>query len=387
MLRFLAPLLLLAPAACSSGPSEEERTLGLFHAVAYAFEKYNAEYALQNGAGVERVAVEMRRLVDENFDRVVEGLASPDPQRQADAAFALGFSKNPGAQAVLSGAAGAGVPEVRGNALAALGMLGRRDAPMEVYARALRDPAEPVRTGALFGLRNLLGEASEVGSNGLLDLVHEKLSDPEMRVRNEALILLRRLKRKESLPFLLGRPVRDLDPLVRSNAALTVAALGREAAPATPHLIEMLRDEHSKVVESAMVALNHIHEKDFDRSYGTWRDWYEDEQRHFYTCAEHRELILAAPGDCPTCRKRLERLPRDPGRKADLGAVVYGCPDHPEVQTTAPARCGKPGCGKELAPRKPEAVPHSCPEHPEVVTTGPAKCGKAGCGKDLVPKK
>ena len=53
--------------------------------------------------------------------------------------------------------------------------------------------------------------------------------------------------------------------------------------------------------------------------------------------------------------------------------------------TTTPSKCGVPGCGKDLVPKRPEPVIYSCPDHPDNVTVGPAKCGKPGCGKDLLP--
>jgi hypothetical protein len=34
------------------------------------------------------------------------------------------------------------------------------------------------------------------------------------------------------------------------------------------------------VVDEAWAALGRIHGKDFDRSYGAWRGWYEEEERN-----------------------------------------------------------------------------------------------------------
>jgi len=79
-------------------------------------------------------------------------------------------------------------------------------------------------------------------------------------------------------------------------------------------------------------------------------------------------------------------------RKADGSSpppapALYVCPDHPEVQTTTAAKCGKPGCGKDLVLKKPDPVTFACPDHPEVQTSTPSKCGKPGCNKDLLPRK
>jgi hypothetical protein len=145
-------------------------------------------------------------------------------------------------------------------------------------------------------------------------------------------------------------------------------------------------------VEATWAALNRIHEKDFDRSYATWRDWYEDEQKVHYTCLEHKEVSELNPGLCPKCRNRLERINREGLRKLEPPPAIvppglYVCPDHPEILTTTPTKCGKPGCGKDLVLKKPDPVIYTCPDHPEILTTTPTKCGKPGCAKDLVPKK
>ncbi|RPH38536.1 MAG: HEAT repeat domain-containing protein, partial [Planctomycetota bacterium] len=223
---------------------------------------------------------------------------------------------------------------------------------------------------------------------------HEALGDPDAHVRTEALIVLRKMRRKESVAVILGTVVKDPEPQVRAASALALAGIGREAKEATPFLVEMLKDEYHRVVEGAWVALNKIHDKDFDRSYATWRDWYEDEQRVVYTCLQHPEVTETSPGVCPKCKVKLERISREGVRKTvqqDPAVVptpaLYVCPEHVEILTTSPAKCGKPGCGKELVPKKPDPVTYSCPEHTEILTTTPAKCGKPGCGKDLIPKK
>jgi len=382
-LRILAPVLIaLAASGCSSGPSSEEITLDIFSRIAFLFEHYNAALSNQDPLRLEGITSELRRLVAVHYPRVLGGLASADSVVRADAAFALGFSREQGAISPLSAAATDPDVAVRSNAIASLGMLAFDEIPSEPFARAMEDPVREVRLAALFGLRPLVDETKD---RGLLGKIHAKLTDPDSFVRNEAIILLRKTKRRESVDVLLGKPIRDPDPLVRSNAALTLGVIGAASLPANPFLIEMLRDEEAKVVDSAWRSLNRINEKDFDRSYATWRDWYEDEQRHFYTCFDHREQILALPGDCPVCRKKLERLPKDGGKKADPPPVLYGCVEHPEVQTTAPARCGR--CGKDLVIRRPDRAAYLCPDHPDVITATPARCGRVGCGKDLVLRK
>jgi hypothetical protein len=377
-----AALLLAVAAGCSSGPASDDITPEVFSRIAFLFAHYNAALEHQDPRGLEGVTTELRRLVTAHPTKIAAGLSSPDPSIRADAAFAMGFSKEAGSVAPLILAASDPDVSVRANAIASLGMLGLDTVPTEPFVAALDDSEWKMRVAALFGLRPIVDEGQD---RGLLPKIHERTGDPDPNVRNEATILLAKLRRAESVAVLLGKPVHDVNARVRANAALSLGAIGLPAREANAFLIEMLRDEDPGVVERAREALNRINDKDFDRSYATWRDWYEDEQRHFYTCLEHREVSSIMAGECPVCKKKLERLPRDSGRKPEPPPVVFGCPDHPEVLTTSPAKCGK--CGKDLMIRRPEAVAYYCPDHPDVVTGTPAKCGRAGCGKDLVLRK
>ncbi len=384
MTRVLAALLLLpACSSCRSGPSEDRKVGDIFDRIAVLRARLDRAYATQEIPRIRPEAVELTALVRANYDRIAEGISAEDRARRMDSAFALGFSDNKAAIAPLVAAASDPDWEMRFNAIAALGILGYDEVPAEPFRRLLEDESHRVRHAALFGLRHVLSAEND---RGLLDPIHRRLADTVMDVRNEALIVLQKLRRKESVGPITTRSLKDSEWMVRANAARALGAIGKEAVPSTPNLIEMLRDEDTGVVEWAWKALNLIHEKDFDRSYHTWRDWYEDEMRHSYACLEHKEVASERPGDCPSCKRKLERLPRDSGRKPEPGPTVYACPDHAEVQTASPARCGKPGCQKELVPRRLE-VTYACPDHPEVATSTPAKCGKPGCGKDLIPKK
>jgi len=413
-----AILLLLGAGGCAGvSRSVEERPLDLFPRIALLFERYNDALARSDEARCAELGAELTRLVDSRFEEVAEGLAGKDAQIQCDAAFALGFSRRREAAERLMQAIRNPLPGVRANAVAALGMLAREDVPEGPFLDLLGDPEPKVRQAALAGLRFLLADGRD---RGFLGRIHEKLSDPSPAVRNEALIVLRRLRRKESVPVILERSVKDPEPLVRANAAAALGAMGTNAFEATPVLIEMLRDEFPQVVGMAWVALKAIHQKELDRSYGSWRGWYEEEIQHLYVCPEHREVEQAFPGECPRCKARLERIPIEVARKRTSPAGPFACPDHPDILTQTPGRCGRPGCGKDLvpvgpprglyacpdhpevvtatpgqcgkcgkvlAPREPDPTLYGCPVHPEVQTLTPGRCGKPGCGRDLVPKK
>lgn len=387
MKRFGASLLALAAlGACSSASSEEHQADALFKRVTTLLEQYNIALGTGEGLPLDAVTNDLRKLAAAEFDRLLAGLGSADTVRQGDAAFALGFSRRREAVAPLITACGSPDAVVRANAIAGLGMLGFEDGAAPVFERLLNDAEAEVRTAALFGLRTLVDETKDLG---LLPAVLARLSDPAIGVRNEALILLRDMKRKEAVGPILAKTIKDPEPLVRANAALAVGSVGPAVAKqATPALIEVLRDEESKVVEGAWKALTTINQKDFDRSYTSWRDWYEDELRHHWSCPDHRDVSLEEPGECPRCRRKLERMLHESGRKGGEPAPSYFvCPDHPEVTVGTPGACGKAGCGKPLQAAKPPAVSYACPDHPEVTVLGPSTCARPGCGKALAPRK
>jgi HEAT repeat protein len=378
-----AAALLAGAAACSSADEREENRLRLFSRIALLFERYNAALASQDEVKPLSVGAEISRLVDTNIDAMAEALAGEDVHRQSDAAFALGFSRKREAVALLAKAVRSPTAPVRANAIASLGMVAPDDYPMTPFLELLRDPEPVVRQATLFGLRPLVSEGRD---RGMLEAILEKLDDPVMDVRNEALILLRKMKKKESIPAIVGKSIKDADPLVRANAAAALGAMGKSAMEVTPELIEMLRDDVHKVVESAWVALKAIHSRDLDRSYGSWRGWYDDETQHLYICLDHRDYTMLVPGECGRCQSKLDRVPREVYRKYKPSAEAFTCPDHPEVLTSTTGKCGRAGCGKDLIPRKPPAALYTCPAHPEVITTTPSQCGKPDCGKTLVPR-
>jgi len=373
--------------ACGGSPFDD-RGGEVLERAAYLFQNYGAATAKQDQHALGVLRGDLRRLNTEAFDRLLAALASKDLEVQGYAAFVLGFSANRAAMAPLAAATGHADETLRGIAIAALGQLGFPDTPMEPFHRLVVDPVAEVRHATLFGLSFLVAEKDD---RGMMAEIHAALADPEPNVRNEALIVIGKMRLKESVAAILEKSIKDPVPRVRAGAALALSGIGTEAKEATPFLVELLKDEVHRVVECAWTALNKIHQKDFDRSYATWRDWYEDEQKIHYTCLEHKEVSELKPGLCPKCRKQLERQSKEGLRRIEPAPAsisgLFVCPDHAEIVTTTAAKCGKPGCGKDLVPRKPDPMIYACPDHPEILTTTPAKCGKPGCGKDLLPKK
>lgn len=388
---FLALLLLvpLGPWGCAGGPGEEEdeATADALVRARILFKNFSGAYAALDYQAAGAIKNDFRRLNAEAGGILLSTLmSSKNEDDQGYAAFALGFSESRAAVAPLASATNHRNETVRGNAIVALGHLGFTDLPMDPFIRLMQDPVPLVRQAALFGVSIM---PLDKDSRGLHPEVYKRLEDSDWHVRNEALIVLRRMKRPDSVTAILDGPLQDREPAVRTSAALALGGIGREAREATPFLIEMLKDTDHRVVDGAWTALNRIHDKDFDRSYSTWRDWYEDEQKIHYSCPDHKEISENAAGKCPRCGRRLERMNRDILRKIDTPAGsasgLYICSEHPDIVTTTPAKCGL--CNKDLLPKRPDPVIYVCPDHPRIITSNPAKCGVTGCGKDLLPKK
>jgi hypothetical protein len=390
MTRPLIAFLLVVPLGLSgcAGSGEAEFDSDVMLRARILFKNYSGAYDSSDYQSVGAIRNDFRRLNVEGGGVLLAALLSKSEEEQGYAAFALGFSDSRAAVVPLASITSSRNETVRGNAIVALGNLGFMDLPTEPFIRLMKDPLPQVRQAALFGLSLM---PLDKDSRDLQGDVCARLTDSDWHIRNEALIVLRRMKRPDTVTAILDGPVQDREPLVRANAALALGAIGRAAAETTPFLIELLKDTDHRVVDGVWTALNKIHDKDFDRSYATWRDWYEDEQKVHYCCPDHREVTESAPGKCPKCGRRLERVSRELLKKVDPlaapGLGLYVCPEHPDVITTSPARCGVPGCGKDLIPKRPEQVIYVCPDHPTNVTTTPARCGKPGCGKDLVPQK
>ena len=250
MTRAAALLVVLLSARCSSPGAP-----ALVDRIAERRHRYDAALDSQQAFRVEIEAATIARLAQENLPELLAGLASADPAMQDASAFALGFSRHRAAIDPLCVAAGSDRPALRGFAIAALGMLGYRDAPMEPFRKLLADDDPQVRLSALFGLRHLAGPGTP---SSILEAVQSRLSDPLPGVRNEAVLVLGRIGGAAVLEMLLDRPVRDPEPMVRQNVARALGSVRGPAERIVPALKELAKDEDPAVVRAAQQSLRWI---------------------------------------------------------------------------------------------------------------------------------
>ncbi|GEM_PF-3036315 len=353
----IALLGVLLASACSGGKDTVERERELYDRLAYLRASYDTAYSDHNVAALDAVFQEMRRHALHRREIFLRDLKSGPPGRKRLAAFALAFSdKDKSVQEALLGVVtsdkeDSGTVEV---SMIALGMLRMDDTPLSAFTDRFSHVSWTVRQAAIYGFRfqieTLLSKPGGKLEDAVLGALFERLNDAQMDVRNEAVIALRRIRTPVILEPILKFSLRDAHPLVRQNAAITLASLGPLAFEAVNPLIELLKDGDHKVVESAWTALASITSKEFDRGYAGWRDWYDEEEKRMeYVCVDHVDVSETAPGKCPTCSKRLLRQAR---------AEDYRCPVHPDVRMGKAGKC--PTCRRILEPRHLEYV---CSEH------------------------
>jgi HEAT repeat protein len=258
-MRGLLVVLALMSTRCSSPAAKADPPL--FEVLARSRAAVDAALDSQDSFRVEMESATLAQLVRDRFEEILAGLGSADAARQELAAFALGFSRNRAAMGPLEAAAESPNPALRAHAIAALGMLGFRDAPQEPFRKRLADEAWEVRLSALFGLRHCAGP--DVPSS-CIEALHRCLSDPMMGIRNETVLVLAKIGGAAPLEMILSLAVRDPEALVRQNAARALVEIGKPSEKILPALKEMCRDEDPRVRDAAEASLRHLESRRVD---------------------------------------------------------------------------------------------------------------------------
>ncbi|HEY3227549.1 MAG TPA: HEAT repeat domain-containing protein [Planctomycetota bacterium] len=336
--------LALAPVGCSSTP--DGSIVGDFYDwLNFRRAEYNAALD-QNDRGLQaNLEARIAREVELRYDQIVElAGSSADGDRRELAVSALGFSKRPESVAHLIPRLDDPAPQVRGSAAAAIGILKPPNPPIEKLAALLSDPDKYVRMAALFGLKLLVWNKPDTSLvDRVANLVREE-TDPD--VRNEAVLLLGRMRVPQALDVLFKKALEDEVALIRLNAAIQLGQFGSpDGWPAVPALIKRLKDGETSVVEAAHWALMKITGRvEADRQYNSWFDWYNEQAQVVeFVCPRCGDKSSSA-GDCPKCAV--------PKEARVLGPPEYACPAHPDVVSPKPGKCSK--CQKDLVPQKKE---------------------------------
>ena len=208
-------------------------------------------------------------------DELIEQLEGGPPANRVVAASALGFTHDPEALSPLVASLDDKNPEVVGNALLGLMILGNKDAPLERICDRLRNDTDPwVRTNAAQCLSNLVQAGAR--SSCVLASARLGISDPEPGVRSHCALLLATLVDTESLQALIDL-VHDAVPLVSSAAVHALVWIGRHddkskgrVARELVGLLDSARNPLRAQVQRGLVELSGV-------SYGNeskaWAEW------------------------------------------------------------------------------------------------------------------
>lgn len=370
-------------AGCASSLSSYQREQ-LYEKLSDEARAFNESYAQDQRAIEKTFEPRVSAIAAEHVDLLIQDLKAGDVKSRLLAAFALGFLRQGKVVPELLAATGDPHRGVRVNALQSLGVLGVlkvvdvKVAPilLERLKPMMHDRDVEIAASAMFALQNLIAEGEDPG---LSEDVHALLGHPHPKIRNEAVILAGRLKKKEFASKLIDRTSDgdEADLVVRNATTALTAILGEDAVPI---LIELMNHPSTHVVKKAGDNLRFLTKEEYGDAYGIWKNWYEQKQREKSEKARYEYycptcgFVQSDPGMCSKCNVTLrERL------KARKDDYEYYCPDHGNPQPKA-GKCTT--CQRDLVPRPKRKF--ACPDG-HVHSDKPGKCEQ--CQKDLIEKK
>jgi hypothetical protein len=229
----------------------------------------------------------LTRYVYLNFDKIVQELEQGSQPNRVTAAAALGFSRIPendtfpqrypeAIQALLR-ALDSGDDAITQNALLGLTILGESDMPLELILPLMTRHHNPeVRSNAALCISVVV--RSEQGDQ-VMPYVLPALRDDDPKVRNHAILIIRKLKDRSAINPLIEL-LNDRYEIIRVNAARTLGDLGDiEACGA---LISNLEHPKDSVKHYCLEALQKLSGKNYGMDQERWQDWwteYRDKMR------------------------------------------------------------------------------------------------------------
>lgn len=183
---------------------------------------------------------------------IIEQLESGPLANRVIAASALGFTRDVEAQSPLIAALDDSHPDVVGNALLGLMLLGRQDTPLDSICRLMQSSSdEGVRRNAAQCAASLVNAGAQ--ADCVLPAARQGLSDDDAGVRSQCILLLGSLVDTTSLPTLCDH-LSDPIPLVASAAARAVAYIGSKSPPDKGLAARALASAYAQSEEAAELA-------------------------------------------------------------------------------------------------------------------------------------
>jgi len=206
---------------------------------------------------------------------LIEQLETGPPSNRMIAACALGFTRDAEAQSPLLAALEDADPEVVGNALIGLMLLGRADTPLDPMCRLLETGSgADVRRNAAQCLAALVQAGAR--ADCVLPVARVALADVDAGIRSQCALILGGMVDAQSLDALLDR-LHDPVPLVSAASARAVAHIGRNSPAdrgrAGRALFEAFRDLRGAVRNHMRRSLMELAGVDLGKEPKDWEEW------------------------------------------------------------------------------------------------------------------
>lgn len=220
---------------------------------------------------IQPTELALKEMVRGNFSQLVTACREGQPGERAIASMALGFSNDSRALTPLLDLLADPDPNLRYNALVAIGNIHDPETPVDPILPAIEDTDPMVRAGAAYCLGGIVPPMTDKGA--LIPLL-KATQDPDTRVRANAVATLGYMGNHMATKTIVSNSLFDEHWIVRYNAC---AALGRmKDQRAVVPLIEKLDDENQDVRIMAEEALRQITDQDYGRNKSAWRAWADE---------------------------------------------------------------------------------------------------------------
>lgn len=170
------------------------------------------------------LAQDLTRRTTKRQEQLLAQLGTGPPYNRMVAAAALGFTDADEALGPLLAALEDPEPRVRANALLGLGLLARRETPLDGIAEHLGKEAQAGRTNAAFALRQILAAGAEADPT-VLAAARAGLDDPEPSVRAQCALILAAVDDSDAVEE-LALLLHDATPISALAASRALAYLG-----------------------------------------------------------------------------------------------------------------------------------------------------------------
>jgi len=211
---------------------------------------------------------ELEELSRGHFSFLIKSLNS---DKSSIAAMALGFSDDIRAIPYLMEVLENGNLMTRCNAAMALGHIGSEKTPMDELTTILlrEDDDDDVRAMVAFAIAQIVYKDKDFGS---LSALHKVLTDKATMVRNNAVLALMRIGKKESGKNILQTTIKDEHPIVRLNSLIAIQRLC-DWSTAKTAVVKTMRDPVQDVADAAFHVATMLSGKELENKPELWEEY------------------------------------------------------------------------------------------------------------------